>query len=108
MEDLTNNYEQYKFLEDVPDWDNKLKKFELSRDWQHLTDKYGGYIDHRGTAEIYVKEVEEVYGKASAKVNQTTDPQWKRVAFRVIVDKPLKIEFKDILDINGNILPSRE
>ena len=108
MEELKHLVGKYAFLEDVPDFDTLLKKFELSRDWDHLHKKCGGWHSDSAIAENYAKEINDRYGKESARTQRSQEIDTKRWGEKVIISKPTKDEFKDITDLSGNLLPSRK
>ena len=93
--------EGQKFLQDVPGWEIKLKKYELNQKYATEMELWGGsrrYEDAEGN----VNYLNHEYGVGSASLGMRFG-----MMQTVNIIKPLKEEFIDILDTEENLLPKR-
>jgi gamma-glutamyltranspeptidase len=98
--------EKYDFLENVPDWEEKLKQYQLNELLLQKAEKKKLFFYDGMQAAAEARDINDEYGPGSATYVDSVDPIGRR-GFSLIIDRPLKSEFNDILDINGSILPSK-
>lgn len=101
---------KYKFLEDVPEQtpgetQRKIQKFNFIK---FLNDERKQNFFYDGmAAAMEVRDLNDKYGYGSAAYVTSSDGAG-RVGHKILYNRPLRPEFEDILDINGNILPSKD
>jgi hypothetical protein len=100
------NQEEKRFLQDIPDWEKKLKRYEFDQFVKENTKPGNLLAYYPEQAEFQVKEINEKYGEGSAQYMVTNDGS--RTAYKIVLkNRPYITEFKDILDEQGNLLPRR-
>lgn len=98
---------KYKYLEDVPNWEEKLKKLELFELYQEKIINKKGFYHYGNEAFEEVRNINDKYGKGTATYIPGVDPRTGMRGFILRIEKPSRQEFDAILDINGSILPSK-
>jgi hypothetical protein len=94
------------FLEDVKDFEKKVILHELATKAITMA-QHGDLVRYdEQSAQLLADDLNSRYGRDTARVSQSKDARGV-VAFRVHITIPYRSEFKDILDENGEILPSR-
>jgi predicted phage-related endonuclease len=94
------------YLEDVPEYAEKYKKFLLAETVKKMAQE-GQLIRYdMPSAEIVARDFNTRFGEGVARVEQTKDLR-NNIAYRIIVATPYRNEFEDILDRNGEVLPSK-
>lgn len=104
--------EKYQFLEDVPNYQEKLKKFklfkELTKEFQKRLNEDNLVFYWPDQADREVREINYIFGPNSAKYRKSVDIRGRNI-FRIEIILPKFSEFEDILDEKReNILPSKE
>ncbi len=97
---------KYDFLEDVPDWENKLKRYQLGELLKEKSKNKKLFFYDSVMAGIEARNINDEYGPGSATYKDSSDGAGRK-GFSLIIDRPLRPEFKDILDEEDNLLPSR-
>lgn len=95
---------KYKFLEDVPDFEKKLKKFKLNELINSKKENLFFYDSMRAAMEV--RDINDEFGDKTAIYKDASDV-YGRKGFFVNISRPFRVEFEDILDSEGNLLPNR-
>lgn len=98
---------KYKFIEDVPDFEKKLKKYKLNELVNEKSEKKKLFFYDSMQAAMLVRDINDEFGDRTAIYKDSTDPYGRR-GFFVNISKPFRAEFEEILDTEGKILPNRE
>lgn len=106
MFNTNNEAHEERFIEDVPAYAMKYKKFILAEMVKKMAQE-GQLIRYdMPSAEIVAQDFNTRFGDGTAHVEQTKDLR-NNIAYRIIVATPYRNEFEDILDRNGEVLPSK-
>lgn len=89
-------------LEDIPNWQEKLKKYELAQYYIKATTEGMLNFNSSQSAQLTADELNEKYGVGTAMVKDAMP------GYRLSVNAPYRNEFEDILDQNGMPLPLRD
>lgn len=95
---------KYKFLEDVPDFEKKLKKFKLNELINSKKENLFFYDSMQAAMEV--RDINDEFGDRTAIYKDAADV-YGRKGFFVNISRPFKVEFEDILDNDGKVLPNR-
>lgn len=104
--DKNESKENYNFLEDVPNWKEQLKKYELVKLIQEKVKNKKMFFNYGEDAAREVRDINDEYGKGNATYVDSKDV-FGHKGFSLRIELPSKDDFSDILGKDGNILPSR-
>jgi len=97
------------FLEDVPDYQKKKKLYDLYQRFRQMAEEGELTQSSRSAAEYITNELNKEFGPGTASYEYSP---WKgfgfRGGYRIKVNLPDVRLFKDILDSEGKLLPSRD
>lgn len=98
--------EKYSFLDDVPNWNEKLHYYDIDQKFVNdlKKDSENFFFHSTHNADIKLQEFNEKYG-GFAELKSATDG-YGRSGLKVVVNVPYEL-YKDILDKDGNLLPTR-
>ncbi len=96
---------RYDLLEKVPDWQNKLKRWEFAK--FILKEGPKGYfkVNHSDQAEPRIAVINEKFGEGSATGYEPSKDALGATVYRIIINTPHRSEFSDILGDNDELLP---
>ncbi len=97
---------KYDYLDDIPDYQKKIKLYRLSKDWERLGIDHSKFEYSSGSADATVNLINAEYGEDSAKYIFTDDNKGRK-GYRIIIKKPSIDEYQNILDKDGNLLPTK-
>jgi hypothetical protein len=100
-----NNLESKKFLEDVPNWEEKLQLRKLALYNRDMAKEGKLFFSYEDGANAEVTKLNKEYGRIVARVEKSLK------GYRVVIDAPYRDAFKDILvnqEEGDEILPQRE
>ncbi len=101
-----NEAQKEHYLEDVPGYAEKYKKYLLAETVKKMA-REGQLVRYdTPSAEIVAQDFNTRFGDGTARVEQTKDLR-NNIAYRIIVATPYRNEFEDILDSTGEVLPSK-
>lgn len=103
--------EKYDFIEDVPNFEKKLNLYNFEKYIQQRINEKKFFWHFRAEdAMIDARDIKEKFGEGKATYFQDTESIkdfFGHPKYKVDLNRPEKSEYSDILDENGNLLPSK-
>ena len=99
-------HEKTKYLEDVPNYQEKLLKYKLAEYAKEAVKNHELFEYHEDVVKAKVALINAEYGAGAATYKQAKDLR-DRFGFRIDINYSYRSEFEDILDEHGNLLNSR-